>query len=307
MKQIICIGGATLDYKLKAINTLELASSNPVISFQSFGGVAHNVAANLANLVKSVSLQCLVGDDAEGKNLLSHLKQQQINIDNCLVLPNQRTARYYAILNPHGELHTALIDMQIYENIPVDLFIQHWSSTFKNNIVFIDTNLAPEILSHAAALNATKHLCIDAVSIAKSAKLPQNMQGVFLLKTDRYETQALTNLPLTSITEYSAAAKSLLQRGMKNVLITLGEDGYILANQDGITHVAARPLKNIADVSGAGDAFVAGMLAGLQHDMRLEEACQLGAAAAYLTLQSDKTVADNFNLADLQKLSLLQH
>jgi pseudouridine kinase len=300
MKQIICIGGATLDYKLKAIDALELASSNPVVSSQSFGGVA----ANLARLVKSVSLQCIVGDDAEGKNLLSDLQSRHINIDNSLILENQRTARYYAVLNPEGELHTALVDMQIYNHIPIDLFIKNWPVVFKNNIVFVDTNLSAEILAHAIELKTTEYLCIDAVSIAKCAKLPQNMHGVFLLKTDRYEAQALTNLSLTSITEGISAAKILLQRGMKNVLITLGHDGYILANQHEAKHVKAFPLKNIIDVSGAGDAFVAGSLAGLQNNMTLEEACQLGAAAACYTLQSDKTVADNFSLADLQKLLL---
>jgi pseudouridine kinase len=304
MKKIICIGGATIDYKLKPIHTLKPASSNPVTSFQSFGGVAHNVAANLARLAHAVYFQCLVGDDAEGKSLLADLKTRQINIDNCLLLPNHNTARYYAVLNTEGELHIAMVDMQIYEHIPLDLFIQNWASTFTNNIIFIDTNLSTEILTHAIQLQATPYLCIDSVSITKSAKLPENMTGVFLLKTDRHEAGALTNLPMTSRTDYQAAANKLLERGMKNILITLGEEGYVLANKDITAHYPAFPLKNIIDVSGAGDAFVAGILASLQSEMPLTQACRLGAAAAYYTLQSDKTVADNFCFSDLQQLSL---
>jgi pseudouridine kinase len=304
MKQIICIGGATIDYKLKAIQTLAPASSNPVISFQSFGGVAHNVAANLARLTQAVHFQCLVGDDAEGKDLLADLKNRNINIDNCLLLPHHNTARYYAVLNPLGELHIALVDMQIYEHIPLDLFINNWASTFTDNIIFIDTNLSTEIISYAIQLQATSYLCIDAVSITKSAKLPENLTGVFLLKTDRHEAGALTNLPMTSIADYLVAAKKLLLRGMKNILITLGEEGYVLANQSRTEHYPAFPLQHIIDVSGAGDAFVAGVLAGLQNDISLTQSCRLGAAAACYTLQSDQTVSDNFSFADLQQLSL---
>jgi pseudouridine kinase len=304
MKQIICIGGATIDYKLKAIDALAPASSNPVISFQSFGGVAHNVAANLARLTDAVHFQCLVGDDAEGKDLLADLKTRNINIDNCLRLPYYNTGRYYAVLNPQGELHIALVDMQIYEHIPLVPFIENWASTFNNNIIFIDTNLSTEIIMHAIQLQATSYLCIDAVSITKSAKLPENLAGVFLLKTDRHEASALTNLPMTSITDYLAAAKKLLLRGMKNILITLGAEGYVLANQTTMEHYPAFPVPNILDVSGAGDAFVAGILAGLQNDMPLAQSCRLGAAAACYTLQSDKTVSDNFSFADLQQLAL---
>jgi pseudouridine kinase len=303
MKQIICIGGATIDYKLKAISALEPASSNPVTSFQSFGGVAHNVAANLAALTNSVHLQCLIGDDIEGKDLLADLKNRHINIDNCLQLPHHNTARYYAVLNPRGELHIALVDMQIYEHIPLALFIENWASTFTNNIIFMDTNLSTEIITHAIQLQASSYLCIDAVSITKSTKLPADLAGVFLLKTDRHEASALTNLPMTSSADYIAAAKKLLLRGMKNILITLGEEGYVLANQTTIEHYPAFTAKNIIDVSGAGDAFVAGILAGLQNNLTLTESCRLGAAAACYTLQSDKTVADNFSFSDLQQLS----
>ncbi|WP_255464230.1 hypothetical protein [Legionella sp. PC997] len=42
-KQIICIGGITIDRKLTSTHQLQLGTSNPVSSISSFGGVAHNV------------------------------------------------------------------------------------------------------------------------------------------------------------------------------------------------------------------------------------------------------------------------
>ncbi|WP_252581606.1 PfkB family carbohydrate kinase [Legionella lytica] len=174
----------------------------------------------------------------------------------------------------------------------------------KNNLVFMDTNLPAHLITHAIKLGATPYLCIDAVSISKSVKLPYDMQGVYLLKTDRHEASALANMPINSLEEGIHAAKIILQQGMNNLLITLGAEGYILANPSGAKYFAAIPLSHLVDVSGAGDAFVAALLAGLQRKMPLEESCQLGAAAAYFTLQSTKTVAGNFSFSDLKCFSL---
>lgn len=306
MMRIICVGGATIDYKLKSIEPLELGSSNPIYSFQSFGGVAHNVACNLAFLIapRHVYLQCVLGDDLEGENFLKDLASRAINTERSLILKKQNTARYYAVLDAQGELHTALADMHIYEHIPVGLFVKHWANDFQNNLVFIDTNLPRNIIVHAIKLGATPYLCIDAVSVTKSAKLPYDMHGVYLLKTDQHEASALAQMSINSIEEGIKAAKVILQRGMENLLITLGAAGYLLANQYGINHFPAIPLAHITDVSGAGDAFVAALLAGLQHKISLHESCQLGAVAAYYTLQSNKTVAVDFSFSDLECFSL---
>ena len=122
MMRIICVGGATIDYKLKSMAPLKLGSSNPIYSFQSFGGVAHNVASNLAYLTppEGIQLQCVLGDDCEGQNLLNDLTARAINTERSLILKQQNTARYYAVLDAHGELHTALSDMHIFEYIPTD-------------------------------------------------------------------------------------------------------------------------------------------------------------------------------------------
>ena len=50
-------------------------------------------------------------------------------------------------------------------------------------------------------------------------------------------------------------------------------------------------MEQVVDVSGAGDAFIAGILYGLQQDKEVIEACHIGAKAAAQTIQSISTVA----------------
>lgn len=59
----------------------------------TFGGVVHNVSKNLAQLTDNIHLQCVVGNDSEGRDLLSQLQLADINIRSSFILENKTTAK----------------------------------------------------------------------------------------------------------------------------------------------------------------------------------------------------------------------
>ncbi|MEQ1789646.1 MAG: carbohydrate kinase family protein [Rickettsiales bacterium] len=302
MKNIICIGGANIDRKLISSCTLQIGTSNPVSSYSVFGGVARNVAENLGYWTKDISLQCLVGDDSPGRELLVHMQKMGINIDQCRILSNQKTPYYYAIHSQNGELYLGLADMAIYDHISESSFTESWKAWNANTIVFIDTNLSPALIQKAIShcLKCSAILCIDPVSVVKSSRLPQSLEGVYLLKPNHDETRALTGLPLQTIADCLQAGRQLIQRGVENVVISLGRSGYVIVNSTFEEYVPAVQFSEVNDVCGAGDAFIAGVLFGLQQNASLIEACELGAAAAAFTIQSHKTVVDDITAPQLR-------
>lgn len=293
MTPIYCIGGANVDHKLMARHTLIPGTSNMVSSHLSWGGVARNVAENLAQLTQNIHLQCVVGDDAHGTALLQHIQKINVNIDACLTLKNQKTSHYYSVSHQHGEMHIALADMEIYDRIPFAEFSSAWHSWQENSIVFLDTNLPAIFIEEIIALVKQKNmrLCIDPVSVTKSARLPNNLNGIYLLKPNQAEAAALTNMIINSIDDAIAAGIVLHQRGVKHVVISLAAQGHVIVNDEIQQHYKVATPEHIQDVNGAGDAFVAGILYGLQQNMSLAEACEKGAEAAALTLQSCESVA----------------
>src|SRR6478736_5628356 len=68
-RPIVCLGAANLDRKLRSNATLKMGTSNPARQDESFGGVARNIAENLARLSTPVSLITVIGDDTSGKAL----------------------------------------------------------------------------------------------------------------------------------------------------------------------------------------------------------------------------------------------
>ncbi|HET7815850.1 MAG TPA: PfkB family carbohydrate kinase, partial [Candidatus Baltobacteraceae bacterium] len=114
---VVCIGGASVDRKYSLLSELQPGTSNPVKARRNFGGVARNVAENVARLGVPVSLFSVIGNDENGVALLEDAERS--GIDTNLVLRDSAavTPEYAAIVSPAGELIAGLADMRAVETI----------------------------------------------------------------------------------------------------------------------------------------------------------------------------------------------
>ncbi|WML50558.1 PfkB family carbohydrate kinase [Neobacillus sp. PS3-34] len=143
--QVLCIGGANVDRKIQAVQTLIYGSSNPARSSISCGGVARNVAENLGRLGCSPSLLSFIGNDAEGQWLIGKTKEF-VNIHSVGVVDGKSTGTYTAILDLDGEMAVALADMEIYDDVDIDLLQSKWAADFRTDLIVIDTNFPADVL-----------------------------------------------------------------------------------------------------------------------------------------------------------------
>ena len=306
-KKIICLGAITIDRKFKSSQPLQLGTSNIVSSVQSFGGVAHNVAKNLAQLTEGVYLQSAVGNDVSGQQVMEYLARSNIETNYINTLEQQKTAEYNVVLNHDGEMLIALADMAIFNELSEDLLTCTVEMLTSHDILFIDTNLPIQIISSIIEYCRANHIAlyVDPVSVQKSKKLPENLNGIYIIKPDRYEAEALTGVVIQNAADAIAAGIKLHQRGVEHCIISLGKEGYVIVN-DHIQQLFSVPfVENIVDVSGAGDAFFAGVIYASQLGHTILEACQYGAAAAAMTLQSEETVSCNITVNNINQFKTL--
>ena len=300
--KIFCIGGAAIDRKLRACTPLVNGTSNPVDASTHFGGVARNVAENLAHWTSDIYLHTIVGEDDDGIQLLSGIKQKGVDITHSIILKSARTASYYAVLDHCEELHISLADMDIFDQIPSQRFTQGFNIWEENSLLFMDTNLPEEMIALVMQIATEKklRLCIDPVSLLKAKKLPANIHGIYLLKPNPMEASILTDKPVETIAQALAAGEKLVDMGVENAVITLGKAGYIIVNNEIKEYIEIEPIHDVINVNGAGDAFMAGIIYGLKQGFTLHHACQWGAAAAAFTVSSPATVAESVTLSQLQ-------
>jgi pseudouridine kinase len=289
---ILCIGGANVDRKAKAHQKVQLSSSNPVEMSESCGGVARNIAENLSRLGLSTSLLSTVGDDKEGNWLLQETKGLGIDVSQVWLLSTERTGTYTALLDIDGEMVVSMADMNIYDQMTPAMFEDKWSYIASSKAIFADTNIPTECLRYLIkrCIEYNIPLYIDPVSSAKASKLPDRLDGVELILPNKEEAELLANVTIDSIEDCKEASEKIRARGVQKVVITLGEWGIYYSSAEESGHLP--PFKtDIVDVTGAGDAFAASLLFGIESDEPLSTACQLGLAAATLTLQTENSVS----------------
>ena len=100
-----------------------------------------------------------------------------------------------------------------------------------------------------------------------------------LIKPNHEELAELVGAPLPTLGDVIRAARSLIERGIDEVLVSLGPDGAVLVRSDGATH-GISAVDSVANTVGAGDALLAGYLAGgTDAAVALANALAFGSAA----------------------------
>ncbi len=290
---VLCAGGVVADRKLHLLAPAVPATSNPARGAMAAGGVARNVAENLARLGVGVALVSRVGDDEAGRSLRAQLVALGVDVSRVGVVPGASTAQYVAVLDPGGDLVIGAADMAVLDAVPAADVDAGWPEV---GLVLADCNLPAPVLAHVLARGRDDgvaggvEVAVDAVSAPKVARLPTDLSGVGVLFCNRDEARALLVRCGRDAGGHDAAlARQLRLAGARRVVLTRAAAGVLLADAAGERELPAVPARPV-DVTGAGDALVAGTLAGLLAGRHLDDAARLGILVAALTVESEHSV-----------------
>jgi pseudouridine kinase len=291
-RPILCIGAANLDRKLRAAGPLAMGSSNPASAIESFGGVARNIAENLARMGAKVGLITAVGNDSSGSALLAHADETGIDTHGCLRLGDAASGTYTAVLDHDGQMVVALADMALYDRITPDFLALRQQQRAGASLIVADLNLNREAIEtlQVDALRDGVTLVIVAVSEPKMNRLPASLQGVRLVILNVGELGARLGRALDGDDALASACRELQAQGAQDVVVTLGARGVLFTTPSGVERLDAPPAK-VVDVTGAGDAFAAAVCLSLQGGSTdLALACRRGLQLATRTIECRETV-----------------
>lgn len=297
---LLCIGGANIDRKLRTLGHLQMATSNPASQRETPGGVARNVAENLARLGLPAQLISAVGDDAAGHALLAGAAEAGLSTQGTLVAAGEITGSYTAVLDEAGAMVLALAAMPLAERLTPEFLRKSSAQRLQARLIVLDLNLPADSLALLLqeARNTAAIVVAVAVSEPKMARLPQDLRGLHGLILNRGELHACA---APGHSEQQALA-DLHQRGVRQLIVTDGAAGVLCSEIDRDPQQLSAPDARVIDVTGAGDAFSAGVCAALYQSpsQDLISAARLGLRLAALTLQTEATVHPDINPAWLE-------
>lgn len=294
-RAVVVVGGANVDILGIVHGAVVAHDSNPGHVGESPGGVGRNIAENLARLGVPTQLITALGSGIHGRYLAAECADDGIGTDAALVVDDLPGSRYLAICDSHGNLEIALSDMRALDRLTPSVLAERAGLFAGAALVVADCNL-PVASLHWLADNVTAPLLLDPVSVAKAPRATGILERLYALKLNAGEAGALLgrDVDANSDADVQAAATELLARGVGRVFVTLGQRGVHAADRTGHRRVPA-PHAAVVNVTGAGDAFSAGVVYATLADMDLSATAALGSAMAALALESERTVSRAVN------------
>jgi pseudouridine kinase len=303
---VVVVGGANIDIKVTIAGATIPATSNPGTATVSIGGVGRNIAHNLAKLGVATRLISAVGRDPEGDRLLAETEAAGVDV-GAVRRGGGKTGVYSAVLDRTGELVIGVSAMDITGEITQRFLGRNRAEIAGAAFVVADCNLeraSLQWLQQCAKENGSA-LVVEPVSAVKVEKLSAILRrgaSIHTVTPNAQQLEVLSGQDLKSMAALQRAARALHGRGVQNVLVGLGPDGALLSTSQGedvrqhrIPAAQTKPL----DVTGGGDAHVAGYVAGLVNGMKPLQAALLGQAAAGLAVASLETVSRKMGMTAL--------
>lgn len=293
--KVACIGAMHVDVKARLTGETHPGTSNPAVAVRTPGGVAGNVARNLGRLGLPVSLFSMVGDDATGHALLGELHAASVDTSGVHHAPGPPTASYLAILDREGRLLLAAADMEVYEGLNPEWADRVGPSLERFDVWVIDANVPAAALARLVRHAGRALLVADPVSVPKASRLAAVLPRIDVLFPARAEALALAGLPADDQASVVTAAAAIRERGVRRVVVSLGWRGVYLDDGAQPRQVPALPARSVVDVTGAGDAQIAGYVYGLDQADGGRSPIDWGMAAASLTVETIDSVRSDLS------------
>ncbi len=288
MRRVSVIGGANVDVKGRCRGPYIPGTSNPGRVTLSAGGVGRNIADNLGRLGFSVSLVTALGDDANGAFLRAACDRAGVYLSHAITVA-EPTGTYLAILDEAGEMVSAVSDMRAIDALEPSHLEAAAAMLAQSDMLVADCNISAACLAWLSdfAARHEKRLLIEPVSVPKAMKLLEfaRVQPVFAITPNAQQLEALAQGDIAR----------LHALGFANVVVHRGSEGAIASDRREAVKVSAGDVSAVADVTGAGDAAVAGLVCGLVEGLPLAEAARLGQCAAAIKLSSPESVASGLS------------
>lgn len=304
--KVLIVGDVMLDrYWWGSVSRISPEAPVPVVKLErtsvAAGGAA-NVAANVVGLGAETFLVGLIGTDAEAKNLSELLSDSKISPDYLIPLKTRQTSVKTRII-AHSQQVVRVDD----ENIaPISVFeaesiFPRIEKLFAESDIVIVSDYAKGFLTEnflsrliTKCSSEKKKILVD-----PKGKDYSKYKSATLLTPNRKEATEACGFEDFEDDVVERAGKTLLEKfSTDSVLITEGEKGMTLFQNDGKIYSFEALARNVYDVTGAGDTVIATLAVAIGAGLNFFEAARIANIAAGLVVEQIGTTAISLKMLE---------
>jgi ribokinase len=298
--KICVVGSSNIDLITYAPRLPKLGETVEGSLFQTgFGGKGANQAAMAAKLGGAVTIITKLGEDNFGADTRKNFVELSIDTTYVSTTPDSFTG-VAPIWVDEASGNNAIIVALGANNLLSPEDVENASVALTTAQIVVcqweiptETVLAALRIAHEAGVTT-----IFNPAPAQGEIPSEFFPYIDILCPNESETELLTGMAVASVEESFTAAQNLLSRGLRTIILTLGERGSLLVTAEGSQHIPA-PTVRALDTSGAGDAFVGSLAFYLAEGQSLPDAMNRANRIAAISVQSPGTQRSFPSLADL--------
>lgn len=246
------------------------------------GGKGANQAAAMGRLQGDVVMVGKVGEDAFGQALIQALREAQVDTQGVTKAPTS-TGIALITVQADGDNAIVVVPGANAELKPADIDAAK-AAIEESEIVITQLETPLDTVTYALKL-AKEQGKVTILNPAPAVPLADELiQNVDYLTPNETELAILSGMPTESQEELEAAAKAMMAKGVKVLIVTLGSKGCLVIDENGTRQFPAFKVKAV-DTTAAGDSFNGGVAVALAEGKSLEEAIQFATKVGALTVQ----------------------
>jgi ribokinase len=283
MKQILVIGSSNTDMVIK---TEKLPAPGETILGGTFllnpGGKGANQAVAAARLGGRVTFIGKRGNDLFGNQTMGLLMREGIDTGYIVKDPELPSGVALITVDSRGENSIVVApgsNGNLYpDDLPTNLF-----EGCKYDIVLLQLEIPLVTVEYAAEVAKKCRIKVILNPAPAQPLSDKLLSNIWLLTPNEVEAEALTGIVINDLRSAEKSARSLQTRGVKNVIITLGETGaFVMA--ESFTGMIPGIKVNTVDTTAAGDVFNGALAVALAEGMELQEAVLFANKAAAISV-----------------------
>ena len=281
MKKIAVIGSLNLDViantpNIPAVGETVLAKYGGKFR----GGKGANQATAIAKLGGDVVMLGCVGTDANGEYLLTGLMDSGVDVKNVNKTHNEPTGQAWITVDKQGDNAIVVLPGA---NFCVDKsYIEAMQPIIRDvDIVLLQMEIPPETVCFAAKMAKEMGKLVVLDPAPATENFPDALfADVDYIKPNETELKVLTN----GCEDYKKAVVQLHNRGVGNIIVSLGSRGVYCHIKDGNTFEMPARKVDVVDTTAAGDSFLAAFVLKLSKGQEFTKAIDFAQLVASITV-----------------------
>jgi len=267
------------------------------------GGVARNVAEDIANMELRPTFLSIVDDTPMGSAVVEKLMNHKVNVEHILTIPDGM-GTWLAVFDNNGDVAGSISKrpnmlpvVDLLERKGHEIFSQAHSVVLECDL---DKELVKKVLELAEEHQVKRFALVSNMSLAAQRRdllkrfdcVICNQLEAGILFADDYSEKTPEDL-------CKIIGEKVEQGNFPSMVVTMGGKGSVYADFTGEKGICPARKVHVKDTTGAGDAFCAGVAAAMTYGKTLAEAVEIGTMLAASVITSSENVCPRFDPAEL--------